>query len=317
MTDVTILTPSFGQQSQAPWEALDHEGLSCVKASAPYPLSAERVIAETGPTRVLIVGLDDITGDVMASVDGLTAVAKHGVGVDNIDVAAATELGITVLNTPGANSGAVADLTIGLMLNLARQIIPADASVRAGRWDRFFGPELSGKTLGLVGLGRIASEVATRAHGFGMRILAFDPFPPDDEFHRRGARRSDLDNVLAESDFVSLHLPATVDGQPIIDRTALLRMKNTAFLVNAARGSLVDEAAVADALTHETLAGYAGDAFATEPPVGSPLLGAPRTILTPHIGAFTDRSNELMGVSVVEDVARVLRGETPQHPVVP
>ncbi|MFT3876854.1 MAG: phosphoglycerate dehydrogenase [Propioniciclava sp.] len=312
--DVLVLSPSFGQWSPAPRARMDALGLTARATIARSPLTSAQLQAEIGTAEALIVGLDEVDAAAIAAGEHLKVIAKHGVGVDNIDVAAAKAHGITVVNVPGANHAAVADLVFGLLLGLARHIVEAHRSVVAGEWAKFHGPELSGKQLGIVGLGRIGCEVARRARGFGMTLLAYDPYAPAERFEAEGAARADdLDALFASSDMVTLHLPSS--GTTLVDERRLALMRPGALLINAARGDLVDEDAVAAALASGRLGGYAADAFASEPPVGSPLLAASNVLLTPHIGAFTDRANELMGVSVVEDIAAVLDGRSPRNPV--
>lgn len=312
MSEVLVLTPSFGQHSPEPWAVLDAGGVTVRRPRAPHPQSSAQLAEEVGDAEALIVGLDDVDAAAIAAGPRLKVIAKHGVGVDNIDLAAAGARGIVVVNAPGSNSGAVADLVMGMLLASARQLVPAHESVVAGRWERFFGPELQGATLGIVGFGRIGQEVARRAHGFSMDVCATDPFVPEDVMHRAGVRPVSLETAFAEARFLTLHLPG---GERVVTAERLATMAPGAYLVNAARGDLVDEQAVADALHDGRLAGYAADAFAEEPPTGSPLLTAPRTLLTPHVGAFTDRANQVMGTTVAHDVLRVLRGEAPAHPV--
>ncbi len=317
MAEVLILSPSFGQWSERPSALLAEAGV-CVRAARPGPPLSSAELQETiGDADALIVGLDDVDAAAIASGPKLRVIAKHGVGVDNIDVAAAAAQRVTVVNAPGTNSTAVADLVLGLILALARNIVPAHQSVVAGRWEKFNGPELQAKTLGLIGFGRIGQAVARRAGGFDMNVVAYDPYAPESVFEAVAVtRREDLDELLAEADVVSLHMPGSGSG-PLLDADRLNLLKPTALLINAARGELVDEAAVAQALEAKRLGGYAADAFFDEPPTGSPLLDAPRVVLTPHIGAFTDRANELMGVTVVTDILAVLDGHAPAHPVTP
>lgn len=312
--DVLVLSPSFGQWSPAPNARMVALGLTARPTVARSPLTSAQLQAEIGEAEALIVGLDEVDAAAIAAGTRLRVIAKHGVGVDNIDVTAAKARGIAVVNAPGTNHSAVADLVFGLLLGLARHIVDAHRSVTAGDWVKFHGPELAGKQLGIVGLGRIGCEVARRARGFGMRLAAYDPYAPVERFADEGAARiDDLDALFAASDIVTLHLPS--DGSTMVDRQRLALMPPGALLINAARGDLVDEAAVAASLMAGHLGGYAADAFAVEPPVGSPLLTAPNVVLTPHIGAFTDRANELMGVAVVDDIAAVLSGQSPRNPV--
>ncbi|WP_432564206.1 phosphoglycerate dehydrogenase [Kineococcus sp. SYSU DK003] len=313
--EVLVTTPSFGQFSPEPWAAVADLGLSVRRPVRPHPLSAEHLAEEVGDADALVVGLDRVDAQVLAAGRRLRVVAKHGVGTDNIDVQAATARGITVVNAPGGNSDAVADLTVGLVLALARDILAAHRSVVAGRWERFSGPQLSGRTVGIVGFGRIGQAVARRFAGFGSRLLAHDPYVDPAVVAAAGAEPVGLPTLFRTADVVTLHLPGSPGG-PVVDRDVLAGMPPGTLLVNAARGDLVDTAAVCAALEDGHLGGYAADAFSTEPPAGDdPLLRAPRTVLTPHIGAFTDAANAAMGVTVVQDVARVLGGLPPRHPV--
>lgn len=315
MAEVLVLSPSFGQWSTKPGQLLEQAGITVRRPVAKSPLSSAELQAEVGNADALIVALDDVDDAAIAAAPNLKVIAKHGVGVDNIDVAAATRAGVVVVNAPGTNSSAVADLVMGLLLAVQRHIIDAHLSLLAGRWDRFHGPELAGKTIGICGFGRIGREVAARAAGFSMDVVAYDPYLDPDAFASAGARQaSSVEALVAQADVLTLHLPGGGD-RPLLDEDMLARLKPGAVLINAARGDLVDEAAVAKALESGALGGYGADAFSTEPPTGSPLLSAPNVVLTPHIGAFTDRANELMGTAVVRDIIAVLDGRTPSHQV--
>jgi D-3-phosphoglycerate dehydrogenase len=311
---VLVSTPSFGTRSDAPWAALAEEGLVARTDTDRHPLSAPELAEVVGDADALIVGLDRVDDRVLAAAPALRVVAKHGVGVDNIDLAAAAARGVTVVNAPGSNTGAVADLTFALLLATVRQIVPAHAATAAGRWQRFYGPELRGRTLAVLGFGRIGQAVARRARGFDMTVIAHDPYVSPERIAGLGAEPLALDECLRHADVVSLHLPGT-GGPPLLDAARLALLKHGAYLVNTARGELVDEPALAEALASGRLAGAGLDAFATEPPSGSPLLTAPNVVLSPHMGAFSDDANAAMGTTVVRDIARVLRGEQPRHPV--
>ncbi|WP_335987756.1 NAD(P)-dependent oxidoreductase [Glycomyces sp. MUSA5-2] len=309
---VLVTTPSFGAQSPDPWTVLTDAGIEAVRPAAAHPLDAAALAREAEGCDALIAGLDDVSGPVLAS-PTLKVIAKHGTGTDNIDVEAAAAHGITVVNAPGANTGGVADLTLALLLAVARRLPEADASCRAGEWRRFPGLELAGKTLAILGYGRIGRAVAARALAFGLTVVAYDPYVSD---FGPDVRPATLADALAAADIVSLHLPG--GGGPILDRTALLSLREGAIVVNAARGDLVDETALAELLTSGHLRGAALDATAREPlPTDSPLLTAPNLLLTPHIGAQTDLANRAMGMAVAEDVVRVLGGEAPRNPVPP
>lgn len=314
---VLITTPSFGAQSDRPWRALEAAGLEARRPAASHPLSSAQLVAEVGDATAVIVGLDTVDRSFFANAPGVRVVAKHGVGVDNIDLDAAREAGVRVVNAPGSNSGAVADLTWALMLALARKVVPAHGSMLENRWDRFSGTELAGRTLGVLGFGRIGQAVARRAAGFDLHVVAYDPYVPDEVFAERGVRRVEFAEAVASADFLSLHLPGAPGAAALLGAAELATLPHGAFLVNAARGGLVDEDALVTMLHDGRLGGAALDAFEHEPlPADSPLLTAPNVILTPHIGAFTDVANAAMGEIAVEDVRRILNGEEPLNPVV-
>ena len=239
----------------------------------------------------------------------LEVVGRAGVGVDNIDVEAATERGIAVLNAPAGNTVSAAELTCALILSVVRRVPSADRSVRAGEWKRgrFGGVELRGKTLGLVGAGRIGGEVARRMQAFGMKVVAHDPYLSEERARDLEIERVELDDVIARADVLSLHVPLTDQTRGMIGDAQLAAMKPTAVLVNVARGGVVDEAALVRALEAGVIAGAALDVFEDEPlPEGSPLRGAANIVLTPHLGASTTEAQELVAVEISEAVRAAL-----------
>ncbi len=245
----------------------------------------------------------------------LRVIARAGVGVDNIDVEAATRRGILVLNTPESSTVAAAEHTMAMMLALVRHIPQANAALAAGTWAReqYLGTELSGKTLGVAGLGKIGSEVARRALAFGMRVLAFDPYVTEERARRLGVELGTWDAVLKHADVLTLHVPLAQDTKALVGAAELAQMKPSALLINCARGGLVDEAALRDALDREALAGAALDVFAQEPPPRNhPLLSHPRVVVTPHLGGSTLEAQRSIAVEIAEQVLAALRGE-PVH----
>lgn len=238
----------------------------------------------------------------------LRIIARAGVGIDNIDASAAERAGILVVNAPDGNTIAAAEHTFALLLALARHVAPGDQSVRAGTWPRarLKGFELRGRRIGIVGLGRIGRAVAARAAAFGMIVLGTDPVVSPDEATTAGVRLFPLDQLLRESDVVTLHAPA-VGTTPLIGPAELATMQRHAVLINVARGSLVDEHALAAALASGTIAGAAIDVFATEPPIGSPLLSAPNTLFTPHLGAQTSDAQIAVAREVTERICDFFR----------
>ncbi len=248
-----------------------------------------------------------VTADLISKAPHLTLVARAGVGVDNIDLAATGARGIRVVNAPGAAATSVAELTVALYLLLVRGLWPSITSTRAGRWERgAHGHELSGRTVGFVGYGRIAREVARRIAPFGARAIAYDPFVTraTDSTELIG-----LDSLLGSSDIVSLHAALTPENRHLLDARAFERMRPGAFLVNVARGALVDEVALLAALRSGRLAGAALDVFEVEPPTNRELLDDPRVIPTPHLGALTEEGQRRAGTEIVSEVLRALKGE--------
>jgi D-3-phosphoglycerate dehydrogenase len=265
-------------------------------------LSEEQLLPRVGEIEAWIVRSGTrVTRRLIDAAPRLRWVARAGAGLDNIDVPAARERGIAVLNVPGANSVAVAELTMGLLLALFRRIPAADASLRRGAWEKskLMGRELRGKTLGIVGLGRIGREVARRALAFEMSCLAADPVVSEADGSAAGVTLLPLHELLARADIVTLHVPATAETRGLIGAAEIARMRRGAVLVNAARGGLVDEAALHAALASGALSGAALDVYATEPPLASPLLSLPNVVATPHLGASTIEAQEAVGEEIV------------------
>jgi D-3-phosphoglycerate dehydrogenase len=264
-----------------------------------------------------IAGLDTIDWAALEPADRLRVIARYGVGVDRVDLEAAREKGIVVTNTPGANAASVAELAIGLMLSLARMIPVANQGTRAGQQPRMHGVSLEGKIVGLLGLGAIGKRVASRLQGFDCTILAYDPLVDAAEAQAVGAVLCPQEEVVARSDFLSLHVPLLPETRGMVDASFLDRMKPGAFLINTARGEVIDEAALLAALQSGHLRGAALDVFAQEPPDReNPLLALPQVIATPHMGAHTDGATNAMGWAALRDCLAVLRGEEPAHRVV-
>ena len=311
---ILVTARSFRQTTGPHQQALIDAGYDLLNSPHDRPLTAPELAALITDVVGAILGLDDVTAEVINQARKLKVISRYGTGVDQVDLAAATARGIVVTTTPGANSVAVAELTLALLLALARHIPRHDRTVKQGEWKRLTGTELSGLQLGLVGLGRIGREVASRASAFGMRIRYHDPVPPPQALlDSLGASSCPLDELLAGSDVVSLHLPLTEDTRQLIDRAALARMKPTAFLINTARGGLVDEQALYEALASGRLAGAAFDTFAQEPPRDNPLLQLDNFIATPHAGSATTQTTRRMGLMAAENALAVLRGERPAH----
>src|ERR1700747_2643516 len=260
---------------------------------------------------LLVRSAVQVDGALLANANKLRVIGRAGVGVDNIELDPATRKGIAVMNTPGANAVAVAEHTIGLMLSMARFISRADGLMHAGKWEKksLQGTELRGKTLGIVGLGKIGMEVARRAKAFGMAIIAHDPFVSANVAQEQGIRMGKLEEVYAEADYLTLHVGLTPQTTGMINAESIKKMKKGIRIVNCARGELVDEAALAHALKQGLVAGAALDVFLEEPLKNSPLTSLDNVILTPHIGGSTHEAQEAVGVQVAQQVREDLKSE--------
>lgn len=264
-----------------------------------------------------IAGLDGIDANAIKAADRLKVIARYGVGVDNVDLAAAQEKGIIVTNTPGANSVSVAELALGLMLALARQIPVAVEAVHQGKWPRSSGISLEGKVVGILGLGAIGKQLARRLAGFDCKIVAFDPYA-DPEFAKDNhIELAAMDEVIGQADFVSLHLPLLPETRGLVNEGFLNKMKRGSYLINTSRGEAVDEVALLKALQTGHLKGAGLDAFTVEPPdPKNPLLTCPQVIATPHLGAQTDGATSNMGWFAMRDCLAVLKDEKPVYRIV-
>lgn len=280
--------------------------------------SPEKLKEVVSQFRALVVrNQTRVTKALIASAPALEVIGRAGAGLDNIDLDAATSAGIVVVYTPDQNALSVAELTMGIMLALARKIVPADQSTRAGQWRRgvWTGIELYGKTLGLVGLGRIGYRVGARARAFGMDLVAHDPYANPDGLpvSESFARLLDLDALLKVSDFVSCHLPLTPQTASLFDYARFCKMKPTAFFINTSRGEVVVEEGLLRALQEKRIAGAGLDVRQEEPPPEGPLSRMDNVVLTPHIGAFTQEGQERVVASVCRDVAAILEGAEARH----
>ncbi len=318
MFKVLVTALSFGKYSPEPLTMLKAAGCEVVPNPLNRPMKEQDLLAIIQEFDAIIVGVDPITAPVIEAASKLKVIAKHGVGVDNIDLAAAAKAKIFVTNAPHSNSEAVADLTMGLMLAVSRQIPKADATTKNGQWLRFAGPELYGKTLGIVGLGAIGKRVARRATGFSMHILAYDLNHDSSFAAQYQVKYVNRDDLLTQSDFISLHLPLTSETRGFIGERELRRMKNTAYLINTARGELVDDAILCQALQERWIAGAALDAFAKEPPAPDyPLWQLDQVVVTPHISAYSFEANLRMGLAAANSLIAVMEGRQPENHVNP
>jgi D-3-phosphoglycerate dehydrogenase len=282
-------------------------------------LSPEELKSIIGEYSALVVRSETkVTADIISAADKLQIIGRAGVGVDNIDVPAATQKGIVVVNSPDGNTLAAAELTVGLILALARHIPQGDATMRAGRWDRkkFIGTELSGKTIGVIGLGRIGYAVAQRLKGFEVNLIAYNPYVPEEATRQAGVEPVSLDDLLTRSDFITVHTPLTNETRGLIGAEQIARMKDGVRIINVARGGIIDEQALADAVKSGKVGGFAFDVFTKEPcPPDNPLLGLPNTVTTPHLGASTEEAQIKVAVDVSEQIVDVLQGGPPRSAV--
>ena len=298
------------------------EGVSLLETGADVDVKTGMKPAElletVGGYQALVVRSETkVNREVIEAGKNLQVIARAGIGVDNIDLDAATGAGIAVVNAPTGNTVAAAEHTLALMLAMARNVPGAHQSLKSGEWRRsaFMGVEVREKTLGICGLGRVGTEVARRAQAFGMRLVGYDPFVAPDYARRIGVELLSLDDLLAESDFVTLHTPLTEGTRGMLGARQVENIKPGARIINVARGELVDEAALLSGLESGRLGGVALDVFAKEPPDPSPLLSHPKVILTPHLGASTREAQREVAIEAAEQVLAVLKGEPARNTV--
>jgi D-3-phosphoglycerate dehydrogenase len=311
---ITARSVAANKEGKAILEAAGHEIITHV-GDGVWP-EAEMVRIVPGMD-AMIAGLDEITDKVIAAgAPRLKIIARNGVGYNKVDVVAAEEFGIPVTLAPGTNTISVCELVFGLMLSLARAIPVQDTQVHQGSWKRNLGCELNGKVLGVLGTGNIGSEVIKRAHAFGMEIVAFDVWQKPELCQKYNLRYLPLDEVLKEADFLTLHLPVTPETKNLINKRTLEKMRKTAFIVNTARGELVEEQDLYDALQAGMIAGYGADTLAQEPPsLDHPLLTLPNVVVTPHCGAYTKEAVTRCSVTAAQEVIRVLSHQDPLYAV--
>ncbi len=282
-----------------------------------HPLTAHELAAMIKGIDGMIAGLDEINHEVFEAADCLRIVARYGVGLDRVDLDAAKKKGIIVTSTPGANATSVAELTVGLMIALARHITEANRRTKLGEWPRLKGTTLKGQTIGLLGLGAIGSRVGHMLSGFECRVIGYDPLIGRDEAAKTGVEWMERDEVIRRADFLSLHMPLVPANENLLNGERIGMMKDGVYLINTARSELVDEEALIEALHSGKVAGAALDTFRHEPPEAShPLLQFEQVIVTPHTGAHTDDATNAMGRIALKECLTVLRGEEPQHRVI-
>ena len=303
-------------------DGLSEAGISLLKTAGDVlvnsKITTEELLAALPDYHALVVrSRTQVTAKVVEAGVNLKVIGRAGVGVDNIDVAAAVAHGVTVVNSPMAASVSVAEHTLGLMLALARQVPAADASIKQGKWEKsaFLGVELAGKTLGLLGIGRIGGLVANRASAFGMSVLAYDPYLTEAQIRERSAQPASFDEVVAKSDYISMHLPLTAETKGLLGPAQFATMKKGTRVICAARGGVIDEDALRAALDSGALAGAALDVFAAEPPPSGSIAAHPKVVATPHVGAQTLEAQARAGLAIAEEVVAVLQGKEPRWKV--
>ena len=302
-----------------PMEKLQKEGINIIDMRG-FGIDNEKFIEALKDVDAVLCGNDLLVNDALLDMaPRLKAVAKMGVGLDTVDIKAASRHNAIVFNTPGANNQAVADHTFALILSLARKIIFCDQSLRDKRWEhtKVMGMEIWQKTIGLIGLGAIGRCVVLRAKGFQMKIVACDPFWPEEFADEHGIEKIEMDDLLKTSDVVSLHLPLTEENRGMINIKTLQRMKPTALLINAARGEIVNEKDLYDALKDNVIAGAGLDVFENEPPTNSPLLELDNVVMTPHVAAFTSDAMNNMCAGIANQLIDYANGKKPAHIINP
>lgn len=315
MGKILVSASHFDTLCREAWELLEQNGHEVIfDKSRSFPAySYEELKDIIGDIDAAIIGMDRYNEDVFKIAPKLKAVAKFGVGVDNIDLKAASKYGVKALNAPGQNSNAVAELTVGFIIDMLRQIIPIHKELEKGNWPRWLGGELKGRTVGLIGFGAIARLVAKKLSGFDVKIKAFDLYMNDALAAELGVEVATLDDIIETCDVVSLHIPATADNHHMFNKEMFARMKKGAYLVNAARGGLVDLDALTEALREGQIAGAALDAFEVEPlPAGAEIFQY-NVVCTPHIGAESYEAYRNVSLCVSKDIIEVLAGREPIH----
>lgn len=301
-------SPSFAKYSNHPVEVLSENGF--VLRSFPADVSLETLTPDLAEAEALIVAFTEVNAELLDRAPKVKIVCKHGVGVDNIDLEETRRRGIWVTNVPNANKHAVADFAFALLLSLARQIPQANAQTRQGQWPRIFATDAWGKTLGIVGLGNIGKQVAMRAKGFNMRVVAFDFYQDTAFAEAQGITFVSKEELLAQSDFITLHMPLTDSTRDFIAAPELAQMKPGAYLINASRGGVVSESALFDALSARAIAGAASDVFEQEPLVSHPLFSLDNFIATSHIAGYTDGAVNAIGEQCVEAIVAAIVQKT-------
>lgn len=311
---VICTSPSFAKYDKTPIEDLQKHGFEYL--SFPADVSLDELKPHLSDTVAIIVAFTQINELFLSLAPNLNIVCKHGVGVDNIDLAATQKHQIWVTNVPNANKHAVADFALTLLLGAARQLPQACAKTKKGEWPRIFATDAYGKTIGILGLGNIGKQVALRAKGFNMQILAYDPYPDLDFAKQHAIQFVSLDQLTEQSDFISIHMPLIESTHHLFDLARIKTMKKSAFLLNLSRGGIVDERDLYHALSQNMIAGAASDVFVEEPLTSHPLFTLDNFIGTPHIAGYTDGAVSAIGTMCVQNIINtILNGKRPENVV--
>lgn len=313
---VLVASRSFGRIVDVGTKILEDNGLEIENVTDEDRPITEKFIKERlskGNILAIVSSIEPLGSLTLQNVGNLKVISKHGVGLDNIDMDTATEKGIAVTNAPGTNTQAVADLTIGLMISLARSICLANRSTKSGNWERFIGSELWQKKIGVIGTGAIGKAVVKRLRGFNAEVLAYDVVEDEEFSSKYDVDYVSLDRLLVNSDFVTLHVPLTSQTKGLIGEEELKKMPTSSYLINAARGEVVNQEALFKALKNGEISGAALDAFAEEPPEERGLLDLDNSLATPHMGAHTVEAMERMDEICAENIVKVLNGEEPTN----
>lgn len=311
LVKVVSSSPTFGLYSNDPVSLLESKGYEIEFLYREITSNEEKFAEALRDADALIVGVEKITPTVLAGAEKLKVIAKHGAGVDNIDLAEAGKRKIVVTNAPGANRHAVADMVFGLFLSIARSIPQANQNVKRNKWPRIIGNEIFQKKLGVIGTGRIGQEVIRRAQGFQMKVLCYDLYPNENIEQLGLGKYVSLEELLKESDFITIHTDLNDATNALIGEAELLAMKKSAFLINTARGGIIDERALYQALVNGELKGAALDVFEQEPLLEAPLLSLPNFVATPHMAGYTEEALREVGILTAQNVIDVIEKRQP------
>lgn len=311
-----LITPrSFASISDKAIKMLTARGYEIQRNNTDRPYQKEEMLNLIRDIDGIIIGIDELSTEIIERADKLKVISKYGTGLDNIDINIATKKKIIVTNTPQANVEAVADLVFGLILSLARRVPEADQKTKSGKWEKIIGKSVWEKTLGIIGLGKIGRQVVKRAQGFKMNILVYDLIKDEKFAQNYSIKYVNLEELLQKSDYITIHIPLNDTTRGMISYKELGKIKKEAFLINTSRGGIVDEQALYKALRNNQLKGAALDVYSNEPPVESPLKELDNVIMTPHIGAYTEEAIENMGIQAAQNLIDVLEGRESQNRV--